>query len=42
MSPMLLFYVAKWGERYVSRSYVLKGDDTFIIFTSFLDACLVC
>ena len=36
---MFFFYVAKGGERYVSRSYVQKGDDTFIIFTSFLDAC---
>ena len=39
---MLLFDVAKRGERYVSRSFVLKEDNTFIIFTSFLDACLMC
>ena len=35
---MFIFYVAKGGERYVSRHYVLKEDNTFIIFTSFLDA----
>ena len=33
---MLIFYVAKGGERYVSKSYVPKEDDIFIIFTSFL------
>ena len=36
------FGVAKRGERYITRSYVLKEDDKFIIFTSFLDACLIC
>ena len=42
LKPIFLFYVVKGGERYVSRSYVLKDDDTFIIFTSFLDACIMC
>ena len=41
-SPMFLFYVVKRREKYVYRSFVLKEDDTFIIFTSFLDVCLMC
>ena len=42
LKPMFLFYVAKGRERYIFRSYVLKEDDTFTIFTSFLDACTMC
>ena len=38
---MFIFYVSKREERYVSRSFVLKDDYTFIIFTSFLDVCLM-
>ena len=36
------FGVAKKSERYITKSYLLKEDDKFIIFTSFLDACLKC
>ena len=28
-SPLFLFYVAIRGERYASRSSVLKGDDMY-------------